>query len=75
MDSFISVATCWIGYFVDRMIKEALSIPENLEVEAFFPIGYEQGKTQKKRKILLDNILYFHKYGNKRMKPLKTLDV
>ncbi len=71
------LATCWIGYFVDRIVKEILKIPEDIEVEAFFPVGYESkvigGKKQKKRKIDIDNILYFNKYKNKKMNPQKTI--
>ncbi|MEK6926489.1 MAG: nitroreductase family protein [Nanoarchaeota archaeon] len=66
------LSTCWIGYFVESQIKRALKIPEDLEVEAIFPIGYEVKKPEKKEKILLDNILYFDVYGNKKMiKPEK----
>jgi len=63
------LATTWVGHFVDYLVKEAINIPSNIEVEALFPIGYESNpKTSKKRKIDLDNILYFEKYGNKKMK-------
>lgn len=70
--------TCWVGYFVDYLVKEALGIPENIEIEAMFPIGYESKKpgTSKapKRKIEMDRILYFDKWKNKRMTPSKKLD-
>jgi len=64
------LSTCWIGHFVDEEIKLALSIPDNIQVEALFPIGYESnvGKTKLKNKTRLDNVLYFNKYGKKRMK-------
>lgn len=69
------LATCWIGHFVDSLVKETLQIPEEIEVEALFPIGYEFGKTEKRKKTGMDKILYFEKYGNKQMKKIKTLDV
>ena len=69
------LATCWVGHFVDSLVKEALKIPENIEVEAIFPIGYEYGKTQKRKKADLNSILYFHKYGSKKMNKIKTLNV
>ncbi len=62
------LATCWIGHFVDEEIKEILDIPEEIEVEAMFPIGYAYEKPKEKRYIELDSILYFNKYGNKKMK-------
>jgi nitroreductase len=72
--------TCWVGYFIDYLIKETLKIPKDVEVEAMFPIGYESkkpGKTPKKakRKIDLDNVLYFDTYKNKRMKKKESMDV
>lgn len=70
-----ALATCWIGYFVENIIKRELKIPENINVEAVFPIGYEFGKSKKRLKIDIDRILYFNKYGNKKMKSPKKLEV
>ena len=63
------LSTCWIGHFVDEQVKKILEIPKEINVEAFFPIGYESeiAKTKQKRKIELDRILYFEKYGKRRM--------
>jgi nitroreductase len=70
------LSTCWVGYFVEDQIKKTLGIPEDIQIEGIFPIGYEdkKGKTRKTR-IDLNHILYFDKYGNKRMKKAKSLDV
>jgi len=66
------LSTCWIGYFVEDQIKRILQIPEKAQVEAIFPIGYEYEKRKtRKAPIDLDNILYFNRYGEKRMKPLR----
>ena len=62
------LATTWIGYFAENLIKEILKIPEKINVEALFPIGYEFKEEKPKTKIDLDSILYFETYGNKRMK-------
>ena len=69
------LATCWVGHFLNKKVKEALKIPETVEVEAMFPIGYEHKIAAKPRqKINLDNVLYFNKYKNKKMtNPPKTL--
>ncbi|HJX50562.1 MAG TPA: nitroreductase family protein, partial [Candidatus Nanoarchaeia archaeon] len=71
--------TCWVGYFVDYLIKEALHIPTEINVEAIFPIGVESKKPgttiRKKQKIELDRILYFNKWKNKRMKEKDSMDV
>jgi len=70
------LSTCWVGYFVESQIKKILKIPKGINVESIFPIGleYEKKHTQK-AKIDLDNILYFNEYDEKRMKPLKKLNV
>ncbi len=73
------LSTCWIGYFVDSLVKEALGIPEGITIEGMFPIGYEpleKGKSpRKKQKIEMDRILFFNKWKNKKMTPPKKLDV
>jgi len=68
----LGLSSCWIGAFVDDMIKNILRIPEDVVVEAVIPIGYELGKRiSKSRKPNLDNTLFFNQYKEKRMKPLK----
>ena len=70
------LSTCWVGYFVEEQIKRELKIPDNIQVEALFPIGYEfQKQKTRKTKIDIDRILYFNKYKNKKMKNPKKLDV
>ncbi len=69
------LATCWVGYFVEELVKSELKIPANAKVEALFPIGYEYSKTKPKKKINIDNILYFNKYGEKQMKKIPKMDV
>ena len=70
------LSTCWIGYFVEDQIKRELKIPEDIQIEAVFPIGYEFEK-QKTRKVRIDidRILYFNKYKNKKMKKPRKLEV
>ena len=50
------LATCWVGHFIDDEIKAILDIPKDMNVEAFFPIGYPLKKPDKKRKIELDSV-------------------
>lgn len=67
------LATCWVGHFIDEQVKDILNIPKEIQVEAMFPIGYPYEKPKEKRYIELDNILYFNKYGNKKMKEEQKL--
>ena len=64
----LGMDSCWVGAFSDRVVKEILQIPDDIDVEAILPVGYELGKTRKKRKATLDSLLYFDKYKNRYMK-------
>ena len=68
------LSTCWVGHFIDEKIKEVLTIPKDIQVEAIFPIGYALKKPESKRIIELDNVLYFNKYGNKKMNATAKID-
>lgn len=69
------LSTCWVGYFVEEIIKRELKIPDKIQIEAIFPIGYEYTNPRKRLKIELDRILYFNTYKNKKMKNSKKLEV
>lgn len=69
------LSTCWVGHFEESQIKKIVGISKDVDIEAIFPIGYEFGKNSPSKKIELDRILYFEKYGNIKMKEIKTLDV
>ena len=66
----LGLASCWIGEFADEIVKRILQVPDNIDVEALLPVGYEVGKAKKRRKAELDTVLYFDKYKNKYMKPI-----
>jgi nitroreductase len=68
----LGLATCWVGAFSDEQVKRILEIPEDIEVEGIFPIGYEMPpKSKQKIKPSLDSTLYFNTWKNKYMKALK----
>jgi nitroreductase len=68
------LSTCWVGHFVESQIKRELQIPDGVNVEAVFPIGFEYEKKRvKKDKIELDNILYFNHYGQKKMNAINVI--
>ena len=69
------LATCWIGHFIEEQVKRALRIPENINVEAIFPIGYEFKKpVTRKIKSDLDDALYFNIYKNFQMKEVRKIE-
>jgi len=66
------LATCWIGAFSDDEVKRILQIPENIEIEALFPIGYEMPKKSRQRpKSILDQCLFFNTWKNKYMQAIR----
>jgi nitroreductase len=69
----LGLASCWIGAFADNIVKRILSIPENIEVEAMIPIGYELGKGKQKVKPDLDNMVFFNVWKNKFLEGRKQM--
>lgn len=65
------LGTCWVGYFDEGMVKRALKIPESAQVEAVFPVGYEEGTSKRRIKPDLRTFLFFNKYGEREMNPEK----
>lgn len=59
----LGLASCWVGAFAEEMVKRAIGIPAEIDVEAILPVGYEMGKAKKKLKPSLDSMLYFNGYG------------
>jgi nitroreductase len=68
------LAACWVGHFIDEDIKSILGIPKDIQVEALIPVGYPFKKPEQKRIIELDNVLYFNKYGNKKMNEVAKIE-
>ncbi|MEK6859217.1 MAG: nitroreductase family protein [Nanoarchaeota archaeon] len=67
----LGLASCWVGAFSDISIKRALNIPDEIEIEAILPIGY-QLKTDRiiqRKKPLLENRIFFETWKNKYRKP------
>jgi len=67
------LSSCWVGHFDENMIKKELKIPDKMEIEAVFPVGYESGKTAKRNRISLDSVLYFNEHGKKKMNTPRTV--
>ena len=63
------LASCWIGYFIEKDIKTLVNIPNEMKVEAILSVGHASKliKEREKAKSDLDAFLYFNKYGEKKM--------
>lgn len=73
----LGLATCWIGAFDEKMIKDVLEIPDEIRVVALTPLGYQAEKeniVDKVSKIVakstnrkpLEEIAYFEKWKENR---------
>ena len=51
----IELSTYWVRHFVEKQIKRELKIPDNIIVEAVFPIGYETKVKGMKKKTNFKN--------------------
>jgi nitroreductase len=71
----LGLATCWVGAFYETDIKSALRLPENIQVEAMFPIGFSAEKTKQKPKPELSSIVFWEKWGNLYLIPPKKQEV
>ena len=70
----LGLAACWVGAFSDDTVKRILKIPDNVDVEAMLPLGYELGKGKQQAKPNLDNVLFFDQWKNKFMKPRRIIE-
>lgn len=62
------LVTSWVWYFVDDQVRRILNIPEDVKVEGIFPVGKKTKiRVSEKRSAKLDNVLFFGKYGEKKM--------
>ncbi len=65
------IASCWVGFFDDSLIKEALGVG-NQTVEAVIALGEptkNKAEKQEKTKPDFENIVFFEKYGKKSSEP------
>ena len=70
----LGLGTCWIGAYSDESVKRILSIPENIDVEAIFPIGYEADTSRERiPRHDINNLIFFEKYKEKRMTPFSDV--
>jgi len=64
------IDSCWIGFFDDGIAKRAASVPEDKDIEAIIAIGIgAKIKQPVREKPDMDSIIFFDKWGNKRMEP------
>lgn len=64
----LGLGTCWVCHFDPQIIREALSLPDNVEPIALLPIGYPvEGKGPAKTRKAFSDVVFEESFGN----PLK----
>ncbi len=77
----LGLASCWIGAFSDETIKRILKVPDDVDVDALLPVGYELEESEKAKKPKrmekpdMNSILFFDKFKEKFMAPLRKPEV
>jgi len=63
----LGLASNWVGAFSVTTIRNALQIPDNINVEVILPVGYEliKGKTKPRYKHTLTNKVFSETWQNK----------
>lgn len=58
----LGLATCWIGWFSERGVRKALSIPKNYKVVSLLALGYPNIDAIKpKKRLTLEKIIWFNR--------------
>lgn len=68
----LGLSSCWVGAYDDEKIKSNFDIPEDIQIEAIIPVGYEKKspKTKEIRKQKLDNLIYWDLWNKGSRKSL-----
>lgn len=71
----MGLVSCWIGAWSDVTLRDILVIPDNVEIEAIFPVAYQMKIEKKKQKIKpkIESRLYFEVWKNKYRKPFEVI--
>lgn len=66
----LGMATCWVGAFADDIVKRILRIPDDVDVEAILPVGYEMiPKSKQRPKGNLDSFMFFNEWKQRFQVP------
>ena len=60
------LGTCWIGAFDEKMVKDVLSIPDDVRVVALTPVGYPAEEARERGRLELEDIVSYEKFATKR---------
>jgi nitroreductase len=71
----MGLAATWVGAFSEEVLHGVLSVPEGQTIDVVIPIGYEStsGKTKPRPRYSLINRIFYHGWGNKFYKPIRSV--
>ncbi|HLC53324.1 MAG TPA: nitroreductase family protein [Candidatus Nanoarchaeia archaeon] len=58
----LGLSGCWVGAYDDKKIRSLFDIPENIQIEALIPIGYEKTPPATKYRRSLKAMIYWQKW-------------
>lgn len=62
----LGLSGCWVGSYSDELIKQLLSIPSHIQIEAIIPVGYESSKPEKKKQRKnLEHSIYWEEWDSR----------
>jgi nitroreductase len=59
----LGLGTCWMGWYEEGKIKEALEIPEQIRVVGMTPLGYPDQQPKPRPRKELSEIAFFENWG------------
>ncbi|MEM4282440.1 MAG: nitroreductase family protein [Candidatus Woesearchaeota archaeon] len=60
----LELGMCWVGAFDEKMLKKAVSMPENAIPYAVLTLGYPDESPSQPAKYSIEKLTYFEKWGN-----------
>jgi nitroreductase len=58
----LGLGTCWIAWFKEEKVREALDIPEDVRVIAMTPLGYPDEAPEKSPRKNLEELILYERY-------------
>lgn len=59
------LGTCWIGAFDQKKVRDAVHVPEHIEIVAMVPLGYPCKEPSEKKRKEINEFVHYDFYGNK----------
>jgi nitroreductase len=63
----MGIGSCWIGAFDEDKVKSIMGVPGELRVVSLLTLGYPDEAPKPKDRKTLEEIVYYEKYGQKRV--------